>query len=358
MDCDRSDLHRIKLYTGAIALMGAGLVLRQLAFLFIPLSLALLFFFLCNGLVSRLVQAGIPRRLVLAGVMAVLLAGLYLIGLLLYSGVSTLVDRFPYYSGRLVEVGRMVAERYHLRDSSLQLEKIIAQLDPKQIAGLVTSTLGTFGDFLGNAVLVLLFLMFMLGGSEGLKCRLRQTLPADRATSLLQVYAAIDQRIQHYMVIKVAMSLITAFLAGIILTVGRFDFVVLSALLVFFFNFIPTFGSVVGTTFPVLIGFLQYGPCWRVAIVLVSLMIMQFTMGNVVEPKITGWRLSLSPVVILASLLFWGWLWGVVGMILSVPLTSVVKIGLEQIPSMRALAALLGGGKGSDGRAEGGGAGS
>ncbi|HNX98271.1 MAG TPA: AI-2E family transporter, partial [Candidatus Aminicenantes bacterium] len=211
---------------------------------------------------------------------------------------------------------------------------------------LITTTLGTFSSFLGDAVLVLLFLMFMLGGSESLKTRLRRSLAPDHASSFLRIYTAIDGRIQRYVVIKTAMSLATALLAGAILALGGFDFVLLSALLVFFFNFIPTFGSVVGTVFPVLIGFLQYGLCWRVGIVLLGLMAMQFTMGNVVEPKITGRRLNLSPVVILASLLFWGWLWGMVGMVLSVPLTSVVKIGLEQIPSLRPVAAVLGGGGG------------
>jgi len=345
-DTDRSDLRQIKIYSGLLALLGGVVVLKQLSFLFIPFSLALLFFFLCNGLVARLTSAGFPRRLVLTGVMLLLLAGLFLIGLLLYSGASTLVERFPHYSQRLVEMGKLVVARLHLPEATVRPESLAARFDPQQITRLITTTLGTFSSFLGDAVLVLLFLMFMLGGSESLKTRLRRSLAPDHASSFLRIYTAIDGRIQRYVVIKTAMSLATALLAGAILALGGFDFVLLSALLVFFFNFIPTFGSVVGTVFPVLIGFLQYGLCWRVGIVLLGLMAMQFTMGNVVEPKITGRRLNLSPVVILASLLFWGWLWGMVGMVLSVPLTSVVKIGLEQIPSLRPVAAVLGGGGG------------
>ncbi|HNX98819.1 MAG TPA: AI-2E family transporter, partial [Candidatus Aminicenantes bacterium] len=129
-DTDRSDLRQIKIYSGLLALLGGVVVLKQLSFLFIPFSLALLFFFLCNGLVARLTSAGFPRRLVLTGVMLLLLAGLFLIGLLLYSGASTLVERFPHYSQRLVEMGKLVVARLHLPEATVRPESLAARFDP------------------------------------------------------------------------------------------------------------------------------------------------------------------------------------------------------------------------------------
>jgi AI-2 transport protein TqsA len=139
------------------------------------------------------------------------------------------------------------------------------------------------------------------------------------------------------------MSVATATLAALILLAGRVDFIIFSALLIFFLNYIPTFGSLLGTIFPVLITFLRYGFCLRLVLVTAALMVMQFVMGNVLEPQVMGRSLELSPIVILLSLIFWGWLWGVVGMFLAVPITSALKIIFESIPACKPVAAAMSG---------------
>ncbi|MCP4217643.1 MAG: AI-2E family transporter, partial [bacterium] len=116
---------------------------------------------------------------------------------------------------------------------------------------------------------------------------------------------------------------------------------VFAGLLVFILNFIPSFGSVIATLFPLTIGFLQYGFSGRVLLVGVGLMVTQFVIGNVIEPRITGKSLNLSPIVILISLIFWGYVWGVVGMMLAVPLTSSLKIVFEHIPTLKPISQLI-----------------
>jgi predicted PurR-regulated permease PerM len=106
-------------------------------------------------------------------------------------------------------------------------------------------------------------------------------------------------------------------------------------------NFIPNIGSVIATLFPLLIGFLQYGFSLRVLLVFAGLVVTQFIVGNIVEPRTTGRSLNLSPMVILISLIFWGYIWGVVGMMLAVPLTSALKIFCENIPLLKPIAGLI-----------------
>ncbi len=123
--------------------------------------------------------------------------------------------------------------------------------------------------------------------------RIARTLSKERAEDLQCIVAAIDCRVQHYLFIKTLMSVATAALAALILLVGRVDFIIFSALLIFFLNYIPTFGSLLGTIFPVLITFLRYGFCLRLVLVTAGLMVMQFVMGNVLEPQVMG--RSLEP---------------------------------------------------------------
>ena len=122
---------------------------------------------------------------------------------------------------------------------------------------------------------------------------------------------------------------------------GRLDFVIFSALLIFILNFIPNIGSFIATLFPILIGLINYGFSLRVLLVATGLVLTQFIIGNIIEPKITGKNLNLSPIVILISLIFWGWTWGIVGMILAVPLTSAVKIIFEHIEVLKPIANLI-----------------
>jgi predicted PurR-regulated permease PerM len=190
---------------------------------------------------------------------------------------------------------------------------------------------------------VVLLLMFMLGEKVPMVARVARSLSPAHAKELLGMVNAIEAKIQHYLFIKTLMSAATAGMAALILLVGRVDFIIFSALLVFFLNYIPTFGSLLSTAFPALITFLRYGFCLRLVLVTASLMVMQFVMGNVLEPQVMGKSMNLSPIIILLSLIFWGWLWGVVGMFLAVPVTSACKLVFDSIPALKPVAAAMSG---------------
>ncbi|MBN2346391.1 MAG: AI-2E family transporter [Candidatus Aminicenantes bacterium] len=322
-------------------------VLRELRSIFIPFFIALFLYFLLDGAVRRLLRWKIPKAIVLIGVLVAIFVCLYLFGLLVFTGASSFITKFPAYSEKMTTLLKGVLAGLKL--PIIDVQRYISGIDwdqilnPAQITSLVSGTLGNFTNFIGNLLLVLLLLMFMLGERVPMAVRVSQVLSVERANEFTGMVAAINSRVRHYLLIKTLISLATAGLAALILLVGRVDFVIFTALLVFLLNFIPTFGSLVSTAFPILLTFLKFGFCLRLLLVGAGLMVMQFVIGNVVEPQVMGRSLNLSPIVVLLSLIFWGWLWGVIGMFLAVPVTSAVKIVLESVPALRPLAAAMSG---------------
>ena len=337
----------LKAFFAFIAAVFFIYILREMRIIFIPFFIALFLYFMLNDAVHRLKQWKIPKTLIMLGLLLVIFVCLFLFGLLIYTGASSFIDDFPAYSEKISQLVKSVLASLKL--PLLDVKQYIANIDwekafdPAQITGLVSGTLGNFTSFIGNLLLVLLLLMFMLGERVPMLTRIARTLSKERGEELQRIVGTIDTRVQHYLFIKTMMSLTTAALAALILLVGRVDFIIFSALLIFFFNYIPTFGSLVGTIFPVMIVFLRYGFCLRLVLITATLMVMQFVMGNVLEPQVMGRNLNLSPIIILLPLIFWGWLWGVVGMFLAVPITSALKIIFENIPTLKPLAAAMSG---------------
>jgi AI-2 transport protein TqsA len=318
-----------------------------LRLIFIPFFIALFLYFMLHGAMHKLKKWKIPKTVIMIGLLLVIFTCLFLFGLLIFTGASSFISDFPAYSAKITQIVKSMMASLKL--PLLDVKQYIANIDwekifnPAQITALVSGTMGDFTSFVSNLLLVLLLLMFMLGEKVPMVTRITRALSKERGEELQRIMATIDTRVQHYLFIKTLMSVATAALAALILLVGQVDFIIFSALLIFFFNYIPTFGSLIGTIFPVLIAFLRYGFCLRLVLVTISLMVMQFVMGNVFEPQVMGKSMNLSPIVILISLIFWGWVWGVVGMFLAVPITSALKIIFENIPALKPLAAAMSG---------------
>jgi AI-2 transport protein TqsA len=338
-------LFLLKIFFAFITAVFFIFILKELRLIFIPFFIALFLYFMLNDTVYRLKKYKIPKTVIMIILLLVIFCCLFLFGLLIFTGTSSFIDYFPAYSEKITQLIKSLLASLKL--PLLDVKQYIANIDwektfnPAQITGIVSGTLGNFTGFIGNLMLVLLLLMFMLGEKVPMLTRIARALSKERGKELQRIVSTIDSRVQHYLFIKTLMSAATAALAALILLVGRVDFIIFSALLIFFFNFIPTFGSLIGTIFPVLIAFLRYGFCLRLVLITLSLMVMQFVMGNVFEPQVMGRNLNLSPIVILLSLIFWGWLWGVVGMFLAVPITSALKIIFENIPALKPLAAAM-----------------
>jgi predicted PurR-regulated permease PerM len=154
-------------------------------------------------------------------------------------------------------------------------------------------------------------------------------------------FQSFSDSVQRYLLIKTLVSLATGFVVGIALTILGVDYAILWAVIAFLLNYIPNIGSIIAAVPPMLIAMIQLGP--MSSLLVAGLYIVINTIfGNVVEPRYMGRSLGLSTLVVFVSLVFWGWVFGPVGMLLSIPLTMVVKIALENSDRNRWLAVLLG----------------
>ena len=195
---------------------------------------------------------------------------------------------------------------------------------------------------LSNTFLVLFMTIFVLFEALVLPNKIRDAL-ADPEADLSRGIRVVG-RIKAYVVIKTSTSLLTGLIVGIVLNFMGVDFALLWGLLAFLLNFIPNVGSIIASIPAVLMALLQIGPTGALATALVFV-VVNTIIGSLVEPKIMGQRMNLSPLVVFLSLVLWGWLWGPIGMLLSVPLTMAIRIMLEGNPSTRPFAVLMAGAK-------------
>jgi predicted PurR-regulated permease PerM len=341
---EKSELYQIKIFLGFIATVIIVIILQQLKSIFVPFFMALLLYFLFNGVVKKMISLKVPKPLVLMFLLIFIFIVFYFLGVLIYSSVDSFVDKFPEYSKRFVGMIDGLFDQLKIPGGfQSYLDKIdwTKSIDTSSVTSILSGTFGSFAAFIGNLLLVLVFLMFMLAGRTALTGRVEKAFEEERSDKIKYIVNSIEDQVQHYLLIKIFISFSTGCLSAIILTVVGVDFAIFSALLIFILNFIPNIGSIIATMFPILISILQFGFDYHVILVAAGLMVTQFLIGNVVEPKITGKSLNLSPIVILMSLIFWGIIWGVVGMILAVPLTSAIKIVFEKIEVLKPISDLI-----------------
>lgn len=191
---------------------------------------------------------------------------------------------------------------------------------------------GVFG-IVGNLFLVLIFTFFLVVGNESSK-------EEGRGFALSN---DVKSKINRYLGTKLFTSFLTASFVMIILSVFGVDLAFMFASFTFFLNFIPNIGSIIAVILPIPVLFLQFGAGWETATIISILGVVQFAIGNILDPKLMGVNLGLHPVIILLSLLFWGFIWGVAGMFLSVPMTAVVKLILDRYQLTKPIGNLLAG---------------
>jgi len=198
---------------------------------------------------------------------------------------------------------------------------------------MIKSLSGTIFSLAWKTSLVILFFLFLTLGTK-LK---KKVIIKDSMSYQINV------RVSRYLTIKFFISLIVGTLTGLILFILKIDFAIMFGFLAFLLNFIPSIGSVFAILLPVPVALLKYGIDFHTFLTLLLPSVIQFTLGNIVEPKIQGESLGLHPVTVLLSLLLWGFLWGFPGMFIAVPLTAVLKIILERYELTNIFAKFLAG---------------
>ena len=296
---------------------------------------------LCLPSVRWLTGKGVPGWL---GV--ILVFGVFFLlgsGVLAVAGDSTqeLTSKVPEYKASFVEKRDSLRTWIEQTKIDIPDDSWDRVFDAEKLFGLATSAVTQFGGILGNLVLVLLLLVFMLAELQAMPAK----LDAMRSEGVEETgqFDRIVKNVNRYVGIKTLVSLATGLLAGTACGVIGVDFPVLWGLIAFIMNFIPNIGSVMAAIPPVLLAILQPGlGLGDAALVAGAYTVINFGIGSALEPKLMGRSLDLSTLVVFISLIFWGWVFGAVGMLLSVPITMVIKIALETSPTTRPIAILLG----------------
>ncbi len=218
-------------------------------------------------------------------------------------------------------------------------DKLMQHFDPSTMFKLAVDTLGNLGGVLSNSFLIILTVIFMLFEGVSLPAKLHKAF-GDKSDHMHHIERFLDN-VKQYMTIKVVVSLATGLMIYVWLWVLGVDYPLLWALIAFLFNFIPNIGSIIAAVPAMLLALVQLGPFYMLFAGL-GYLIANLLMGNVIEPRYMGKGLGLSTLVVFLSLVFWGWVLGPIGMLLSVPLTMMLKIAFESSADTKWLAVLMG----------------
>jgi AI-2 transport protein TqsA len=307
------------------------------------LCVAALLGYLIVPLHRWLVRRGLSPLLSGVALLAGFVAAAYGLGLMLYQSFEDLSRNLPVYQRNLRNMVYELAEHIPGVDAQTLEQTLVGETRTAQenIRSL-QSALGTFLDFASNVVVVLVYLVFLLVEQTGFARRIESAFGPVRARPILAVVARINTSITQYLAVMTFVCLLTGILTTVVLLAFGVDYAILWGILTFLANYIPYLGSLVAVALPVLLALVQFGGLWPEAVgVLVLLVLINNVIGFVVQPLLAGRRLDLSPLMILVSLAFGSAVWGVVGMILAVPMAVVVKTVLENIEETRPIAGLM-----------------
>ncbi len=313
--------------------------LKLAAPLLLPFALALFLAILTLPIMLWLQRHRVPAPLAILLAVLVDLSIFGLLVLLASQSVTEFQARLPIY---IIRFGNLWDEWVlRIQGSELPLGGLLSSsselIDPARIVNLAGSTLQGIVGFLSSTFVVVLIMVFILSEATIFPRKFRAILGPSAGGRRLN---KITREIQTYLGIKTLVSLATGLFIGLFAWVMGLDFPVLLGLVGFVLNYVPTIGSILASFPAILLALIQYGLGSVVGVGLGYLAI-NLIFGNIIEPSLMGRRLGLSTLVVVLSLLFWAWVWGPVGMLLSVPLTMVVKIMLENTQDLRWVAMLL-----------------
>ena len=323
--------------TAAFVIIVAGM--KAASTLLVPFLLALFVAILLASPFNWLQDRGLHAGVALLVVLGLLVLVILLLGTLIGSSVEEFSGTFPSFQARLHKVTAGLLGWLDNTGMHISNELVSAYIDPAKAMQMATNILGGMGNMLTNSFLILVTVVFIMLEAAGFPDKWR--LMRSNADKSLAEFSEVISNINHYMGIKMLTSLATAVLVVILLTVIGVDYPLLWGVLAFLLNFVPNIGSIIAAIPAVIQTLVQLGlgAALEVAGGYLAINIM---IGTFIEPRYMGKGLGLSTLVVFLSLVFWGWVLGPVGMLLSVPLTITAKIALDAHEDTRWVAIMLG----------------
>ena len=327
---------RVLLVLASLVIVIAGL--KAASTIIVPLLMALFIAIITTPLMLWLTDKGVPKWAALGFILLVLATFILTVGSLISSSVDQFSSLLPAYENKLRTTITLLSDwaSHHLLTEFTGTEFTV--VDPKAAAKIIGGLVSSLGRIVGDSLLIFFTVLFLLVEASTIPTKIRAIL-SDHDTTLERLSEFLNA-VKQYLVIKSLTSLIT----GVIVTAWLFflgvDFAVLWGSIAFFMNFVPYVGSIIAAVPVVFLAFLDAG-VQDALLVAVGFLAINLVVGNLIEPRFMGRGLGLSTLVVFVSLIFWGWVFGPVGMFLSAPLTMLVKIALENDPRSRWIAILL-----------------
>ncbi|MDA3823770.1 MAG: AI-2E family transporter [Bacteroidales bacterium] len=310
--------------------------------LLIPFVLALIIWFIIRILKKGLLRVPWigkwPQWLLTVLSTVVLISMLGLVVTLISNNIQELSTSLPTYQDNIDIVSQKINETFDI-DLTASITDFLKDFD---FMGILSNLFSALTSIFGDAFLVIIYLVFILIEEpifpKKIKAIYSHPEGLDHAIKLLD---KIDHSTSSYMAIKSLMSLLTGTLSYFVLLFIGIDAPFFWAFLIFLLNYIPAIGSLIATLFPTIFAMLQFGDITHPILVLTIVGSIQVVIGNLLEPRVMGNNLNISTLVVFITLTVWGAIWGVIGMLLSVPVTVIMILILSEIPSTRGIAILL-----------------
>jgi predicted PurR-regulated permease PerM len=348
-----------------IGLTIIGIVLKELSNIFIPFVIAYFLYFVFAPFNSKLRRINIP-------LFAIILLDIIITFLFSWGISKIIIDSFlsfseslPVYESKLNAIVSSTSVSIGITDpffTNFSFQNILSKINYSAlVGGVFTSTFSV----MGNILFILFFFVFVVSGHDSLyeviknryveiksKMKIKKLheetsgqgnndnvntradeIRIGEESKISDTFKSITQQIQRYVVTKIGMNLGAGISIGVVLSIFGLDFAIIWGVFVFLFNFIPTIGSAIALIAPALMALIQSGSIGFALLIALIVAGLQTVFFNLLEPMIIGKRLNLNPIVILFSVLIWGYIWGIVGMLLSVPLTAIIKIVISNSES-------------------------
>jgi len=315
----------------------------------IPIIIAISLAYLLSPAVALLGKLKIPHPLAVIMVLLTSFVIIVVIGYFLFLQTSSLVQDLPSYWNSLVEYSiRLldVSKKFFPQANDLNLNSFQLK-DFSGITKYLFRGISSTVSFLSSLVIVLFLTFFILNDQDMLKKKLIRAFGKSEweGETISTILEEINRQIKSFLLVKFATSLALAIIFTIGLSIIGVNYAYIWGPLAGVLNLVPYVGSIVGAIPPMIVAGIQFGAVMPMLWVLLLFVIFQNLEGNVISPKLIGDKLNLSPLAVLVSVMFWTWLWGVIGIILAIPITAAVKVICDHVESLEPIGILLGGRK-------------
>lgn len=330
-----------------ISAIFVGFLCKTLSSVILPILISVLLALVFMPIVQKLhTKFHFPWPL--ASILIVVLFIIALVGFssILVRSLSSIFSEYPKYESKFLSIYKLIADRFNLEfdESESFISNLWKSLQVREWIQKAALSLSSGAFSLGkNFFLISLLFVFLLIELQYTRQKINTAFVGKAKGKVLRISTKITLETVRFLSIKFYISLATGVLVFLGALIINLDFPIVWGFLAFIMNFIPTFGSIFSTIITTLFALVQFYPNhFKIIFIFVLMVLVNMILGNIVEPRIEGKHLGLSPFAILASLSLWGYIWGFIGMILAVPITVIIKIFSENISYLHVFAVLLG----------------